>query len=327
MTPDYRIIAESKDITATINDRLISLTIVDEAGFKSDTMTLRLDNRDGRVALPSTGAELEVWMGYRETGLARMGLYVTDELTVEGPPDTLTITANAANMRAGLKERKARSWDNVSIGDLVKTIAAEHGYTAKVETELAQISLGHIDQTESDLHLLTRLAKDHAAIAKAAGGSLLFVSEGNAKSASGKALTPVTLTRSDLERWTMRNTDRKTYKSALAYWQDIDSGEKRKVVVGEGSPQKVLPGIRPTVNAARIAAMAMKDSVNRGKATLDFTCAGRTDLMAETPLIMDAVAEGINGEWVVNRATHEISDRGYTVSGSAKLPKKRPSNA
>lgn len=321
MRPNYRIIADARDITATICDRLIFLSIVDEAGFKSDTMTLALDNRNGKVVIPSTGAEIEVWMGYTETGLVPMGLYVVDEIAVEGPSDILTITANAADMRAGFKELKERSWDAVSLGDIVKTIAADHGYTAKVAAELAPFHLEHVDQTESDLHFLTRLAKEHAAVAKVAGGVLLFVPEGNAQSASGKSLPPVRLTRGDLERWSMRSRDRKRYNSVRSFWQDMESGEKRSVVVGEGSPQLVMMAPRPTAEAARNAAMAMRETVSRGESTLDFTCAGHPDLMAETPLTMESVAEGIDGNWVITRATHKISGNGYSVTCSAKPPK------
>ena len=321
MTPDYRIRANTKDITATIHDRLISLSVADEAGFKADTLTLVIDNRDGKVAIPLTGAELEVFMGYKETGLARMGLYVADEITIEGPPDTLTISANAANMRAGLKERKERSWNAFALGDIVKTIAAEHGYTAKVDSFLGAIRRNHLDQTESDMHLLTRLGKEYSAVAKVAGGTILFVQQGAAKSASGKALSPVTLTRGDLARWSVRSTDRKQYKAIVAYWQDVENGEKRKVQVGEGTPKKVITGIYPTEEMAKDAALAMQNTTSRSGSTLSFSCIGRSDLMAETPLTMHNVAEGVNGEWVISRATHEISDRGYTISCTAKPPK------
>ncbi|MCG8471374.1 MAG: hypothetical protein MI742_05900 [Desulfobacterales bacterium] len=320
MTPDYSILCDTKEITDKINDRMISLSVVDEAGLKSDTLTLVLDNRDGKVAIPPTGAKLEAWMGYKETGLARMGLYVADEITISGPPDKLTISANSANMRDSLKEKKERSWDRFSLGDLVATIAAEHGYLSKVDPSLENIRRNHLDQTESDMHLLTRLAKEYAAVAKFAGKMILFVPERNAKSASGKKISPVTLTRGELERWSVRSTDRKHYKSVAAWWQDVKSGEKKKVVAGKGSPQHSLSVVHPNEAMAKDAAMAMMKTLSRGKASLDFSCVGRPDIMAETPLTLENVAQGADGDWVVSRATHEISSSGYRLSGSATPP-------
>ncbi|MDE1464775.1 hypothetical protein [Spartinivicinus poritis] len=71
----YKILANRKDITQLIADRLIKLTVQDEAGVKSDAVTIELDNRDQTIQLPKTGAELEVWL----QGVYK-GLYVVDEL-------------------------------------------------------------------------------------------------------------------------------------------------------------------------------------------------------------------------------------------------------
>lgn len=46
MTPSFTLRANDQDITAKIKDRLIRLSVTDEAGFKSDTLSIKLDNRD-----------------------------------------------------------------------------------------------------------------------------------------------------------------------------------------------------------------------------------------------------------------------------------------
>ena len=93
MTPDFRILADSQDITDRIRDRLLSLRVTDEAGIKSDTVEIKLDDRDALIAWPEHGAELEVLLGYQKSGLTRMGLYVVDEVEHGGPPNALTIRA------------------------------------------------------------------------------------------------------------------------------------------------------------------------------------------------------------------------------------------
>jgi len=99
MTPKFRVLADSLDVTAKIADRLKRLVVSDEAGHNSDAVEIELDNRDGAIAIPRTGAELEVFMGYSETGLTRMGLFTAGDISLSGPPDTLTIQGHAANMR------------------------------------------------------------------------------------------------------------------------------------------------------------------------------------------------------------------------------------
>lgn len=50
MRPAFTIRANGRDITAAIRDRLLSISVKDEAGLKSDSVTLRLDDRPLRNA-------------------------------------------------------------------------------------------------------------------------------------------------------------------------------------------------------------------------------------------------------------------------------------
>ena len=78
MTPVFRIVADGKNITALINDRLLTLRTSDKPGMESDEFELRIDDRDGAVALPSRGASIEVFMGYAGQSLTRLGRYMVD---------------------------------------------------------------------------------------------------------------------------------------------------------------------------------------------------------------------------------------------------------
>ncbi len=79
MTPDFKVIAAGINITPQIRDRLLSLTVNDEAGLRSDQVEITLDDRDNAIELPSPGAPLAVFMGYKETFLVPMGVYTVDD--------------------------------------------------------------------------------------------------------------------------------------------------------------------------------------------------------------------------------------------------------
>lgn len=318
MTPEYRVIANQKDITPKIQDRLISLEIEDEAGNKSDRISIELDNRDGILDI-SSGAEVEVFMGYKESGVARMGLYIIDSVAEEGPPEKIIITGNSANMREGLKELKERTWRQKSLGDIVTQISVENGYKARISPELFGKKVCHMDQTESDIHFLTRIAKEQGAIAKVAGGFIIFIIEGSGKSVTGRNIKKVHLDRKDFSSWRGVSEDRKKYKSVMAYWQDKEGGDKKSVKVGKGYPQKVLMDIKATPEAAKTAAIAAFKKINR-RGVYDFSCSGRTDLMAETPLKVSGISKRIDGEWTIASAKHSISSAGYCVRCTAKPP-------
>ena len=179
MTPDFRIFANRNDITATIQDRLLSLRLTDEAGLKSDDVEIVLDDRDIAIELPGAGARLDVALRYREIDVVHMGRYFVDEVELSGPPSTLTVRAKAVDFVAGMQEQKTRAWVDVTLAELVESIAAGHSYQAVVASRFEDISLPHVAQTaESDLNLLVRLARDHGAVIKPMSTRFCFVEEG-----------------------------------------------------------------------------------------------------------------------------------------------------
>ncbi len=312
MTPDFLIKADNQDVTAIIRDRLIELRVTDVSGLTSDTVMIRLDDRAPVIELPRKGAKLEISLGYQGAGLDHKGLFVVDEIGLEGPPDTLVIRARAADLRKGLKERRTRSFDNIKIGDLVASIASAHGYLPKVSAELAAVTIAHIDQTtESDLELLTRLAEGRGAVAKVANGLLLFVLKAASKSSSGKDLPAVTKLRSDLTRWNVLLADRGTYPAVEARYQDIPAGAEKKILVGSGTPvYRLVPKYADAETAAAVAKSKLA-VLARGVGTITGACSGDLALAAEGKLILSGVRSGVDGEWLLAQVTHVINGSGY----------------
>ncbi|MFK7865885.1 MAG: hypothetical protein AB8B77_00420, partial [Alphaproteobacteria bacterium] len=174
MRPIFKLTANNENITDLIQDRLLSLTVTDQAGIESDMLTINLDDRDHKIALPVHGAELECWIGYDHAPLDYMGLYTVDELELSAPPATMIIRAHAANMRASLKSKRHQSYGNLTMGDLVSAIASRHGLTPKINQALASIHHQNIiQQDESDLNLLTRLAQENDALISVKAGNLI----------------------------------------------------------------------------------------------------------------------------------------------------------
>jgi len=319
MRPSFRILADGADITAKIADRLVRLVVTDEAGSRSDAVEIAIDDRDQIVALPPKGAKLRVWLGFKTP--AFMGEYVVDELTVSGGPASLVIRAKAADMRAKLKAPKTRSWDVTTLGDVVKTIAGEHALTPRVAEELAAIDLGHVDQTEeSDLHLLTRLARQYDAVAKPAGGMLLMVGRGKAKTASGRSLSPITLSAGDFTEWQATLADRGRYASVVATWHSTGDAQPKEITIGAGEPAYRIREPYPTEAAARAGAEAKYRDFQRGTGTFTGTLAiGNPLVAAEVPMTLAGVRSGIDGAWTIARASHRLDASGYVTEVEAEV--------
>jgi len=333
--PTYRIVANREDITAAIRERFLSLTLTDKAGVEADEVSITLADHDpaAPIALPPAGAELEVWLGYDDQA-EQMGVYVVDALDIEWPPNRLRITAKAAPLAASrsgqgstrlmLQTKKSRSWPaGTTLGALVQSIAQEHGLIPAVQAELASITLPHVDQVnESDMNLLTRLAREHDAIAKPAGGALVLARRGSSTSAGGSAtrLPTVAITPDMITRGKMKLAKRGNAGSVVARWRDTEAAVTLEITEGQGEPVQRLQAIHPDEASTRAAARAELRRGQRGEQTLDLTLPGDARLMAEGRLSLSGFREGADGEWLITEVKHRLDAGGWSTQVKGELP-------
>ena len=186
-SPAFSITIEGKDVTAALDARLMSLTLTDNRGFEADQLDLELDDADGQIVLPRRGAVIQLALGWKGQPLFPKGAFTVDEIEHSGAPDRLTIRARSADFRETLNTRREKSWHKTTVGDVVKEIAARHNLKMALGKDLTDKALDHMDQTnESDASFLMKLARQYGAIASVKDGNLLFIRQGQGKTASGK---------------------------------------------------------------------------------------------------------------------------------------------
>lgn len=101
----------------------------------------------------------------------------------------MTIRARSADFRETLNTRREKSWHQTTLGEVVKEIAARHKLKMALGKDLTDKALDHLDQTnESDASFLMKLARQYGAIASVKDGNLLFIRQGQGRTASGKPL-------------------------------------------------------------------------------------------------------------------------------------------
>ncbi|MBD0703081.1 MULTISPECIES: phage late control D family protein [Pseudomonas] len=331
MKPTYRIVADGKDITALINDRLLSLRTSDKPGMDSDDFELRIDDRDQAVALPTRGAGIEVYLGYTGQALTRLGRYTVDEIELSGPPDTMVIRGKASDMRGSGKTVRSGSWENVPLQQIVRDVAARNGWqpVCPVQTKVPRV-----DQlNESDYNFITRLAKQYDCTAKLADGKLLVMPRQGGQTASGKNLSPVVLRRADLSRYQFRLGDRNTQKAVRTKHQDKKSGALKVVELDNDDLPNGLPAVHtdrhiyPNKSAAEQAAKARLAAFNRSSAGVRLEMAGRTDVFAERSIIVQGIKPGLDGEYLAEAVEQLFTSSGWTTTVECNGGKKGKANA
>lgn len=322
----FKVLADGDDITAIIQDRVLELSIVDKPGLESDELTLKLDDRDGRVAMPSKGAKLKVslgWMTAAGPRLDYMGAYSVDEISWSAGPDTMTIKGKPADMRAAAKSQRAAAWEDVTLAKIVEDIAARHKWTPVCRVEA---DVDRADQLgESDLHFITRLSRKYDATATVKDNKLIVMPRGGGKTASGKPLPGVTISRPDVQPGSFSITfpDRASHGETQTSVHDKKTGKKKATRVIDASKPDVTKGAvhvdRHTYSsekAAKSAAQARMNGLNRATCNGSFSMVGNANMAAEKHITLSGFKSGVDGSYLVEEVTHTYSGKSWETKVS-----------
>lgn len=316
----WRIEADGEDISDRISGALEKIDVVDKSGVDSDKLTLTLANnpRDP-FEVPSDGAALDVYLGLNEDP-SLLGTFVVSEVDVAGAPHKMTIKAAAQpevetdGGMSSLLAMKSRSWEPQTFGDLLESIANEHGLRPAVSTSVASIQLPHIDQrNESDAHLMTRMGRQYGVLVKPAGGRLVGVIEGTGKTAAGDPMPRFSFTMSDVTKYKASLSGTWSTPKVIAQWHSVVSLATHEVVVGDEDSSNVIrlqQGFGSEAEA-RAAAQATANRKVRDSRKLSLTMPGDVNLAAEVVVETSEFPPGANGTWVANSVKHQFSKAGY----------------
>ncbi|EMD9177418.1 phage late control D family protein [Cronobacter turicensis] len=341
-SPGVSIVIEGKDVTTVLDNRLMGVTLTDNRGFEADQLDLELDDADGQIVLPRRGAVIQFALGWEGQPLFPKGSFTVDEIEHSGAPDRLTIRARSADFRATLNIRREKSWHQTTVGEVIREIAARHNLKMAIGQDLADRSLDHLDQTnESDASFLMKLARQYGAIASVKDGNLLFIRQGQGRTASGKPLPVVTITRKDGDGHRFTLADRGAYTGVIASWLHTREPKKKEVTKVKrrrrkktakpkepeakqgdylvGTDENVLVLNRTYANRANAerAAKMQWERLQRGVATFSLQLAeGRADLYTEMPVKVSGFKQPIDdAEWTITTLTHSVSaDNGFTTT-------------
>ena len=316
----YRLLVDGVDIGTKFQDRLNSLTITDNRGMESDALEVTLSDHDGLLNLPPKDAVIQAWIGWSNTGLVYKGLYKVKEVEHSGAPDILTIRASSADLKSGLKQKKERSFSNVTLEAVLQAIAFQHELDLSVHQSLAKHQIINLIQNESDANLLTRLADEHDAMASIKNGKLLFMPKGASQTISGQDLPTYLITRDKGDSHRYSNTDGGDEITAVrAFYYDAVQGKKLEVVYGDASNQNIkeLRHIHQDKQSATLVAKAKLADLKRTSLTFSYNLAyGNPDLIPEMTFLFDGLKEQIDEiYWLGTRITHSIdASNGFTTA-------------
>lgn len=300
MKPNFRILANDNDVTHHIAKNLIDITIKDEIGDISDEMTLRIY---GDFKRPKYKDVLKLYLGYETLWYCGSFAVQSSERT----ESTTTITATGVDFSGGLKVKKNRAWEKLSLKEIVEKIAKENGLG--VQADFGEIKITYAAQHNiSDLAFLKKFAKDFDAVFNVKDNQLIFLHKGS------KEIIPISVV--DLKEcssYCIKHCNKTLYGSCKAIWHDTKENTIKEVVVGSGEGEQIkIEGSFKTAAEAKEKAQAKLKRANATTITGTLQIYGSKIYAGGVLSLVNAGED--DGEYNIKAAEHTLSQEGFTTS-------------
>lgn len=342
MKPKFELIADDEDLTEILKNRLVSIEVTNTLTADADSMRIVLADKpewgpDGKRQWLNfkLGALIDIRLGYLESGPNKLiiaGRFRVAEVAPSGGSggDIISMTATGVDLTSRQKELKTRSWDESTtptLGDILKTIAAEYSVKPVIDPDLAAKKIPHVDQhKESDQSFIASLANRYAAIGKFKGDLLVFWSKIKPIDDSGNVIT---LDRGDLSSWSLSQPASVQYKSVAVQFRDIyNTQDVITVVAGSGSPRFTVVQYANSQQEANDQAAAKLAALKQKTAVLSIQGAVPlgTLLLPSTKINITDLRDEMTGRWMVQKQRLTMSSGGFTYSAQAIRPAEYHSN-
>ena len=326
--PVFTISADGVDVTGNLTAAgTMTMTITDGAGLKADTLQIEIDDVDGSVMPPRTGAVLNPVGGYAGR-LRDFGLFSVDSVVYNGWPQKISIDATSVAAKSLAKQREPKAYptkDFPTYGDVFKDVAGRIGLTLQMSADLKSLPNPYEAQAEEDsLEFLTRIGEKLNAAVSVKTMNLVVVVKGYGRSASGASLDRIIVARGhNLLTYSVTEKDEPKHSEVEATYYDRGKNTREVVTkpTGLDGPKFLIRAPFQNKEEAERSAGAQAQELVRATAEASFDIDGEPFALAEAWAEVRGCRPIVDGLWRVNTVTHQFSSSGpYTTSLQCDQP-------
>lgn len=329
--PYFTISADGVDVTDRLKGLGMTMTITDGAGLKSDTLQIVIDDPEGSVEPPRTGAVLNAIGGYRDDGRMRdFGLFSVDSVVYNGWPQKITIDAKSVAAKSLAKQREPKAYPKEKFptyGDIFKDIAGKIGLTLRISADIGSKQNPYEAQADEDsLEFTTRLGEKLNASISVKAGNLVVAKKGSGESVGGGALDVIIVAKDyNIVSYTVTEKDEPKHSEVEATYYDRQKNKRETVTTSTGldGPKFLMRTPFQSKEEAEEAAKAHAKELVRMTGDASFEIDGEPFAQAEAYAAVSGCRSRVDGLWWVQTATHNFSADGpYTTSLQCGAPSK-----
>lgn len=326
--PYFTVLADGVDISGNLRGTGVSMTITDNDGLDEDRLQIVIDDIEGSVIAPRTGAILNPVGGYLDGRMRDFGLFSVDSVSYDGWPQTITIQAKSVVAKSLEKQREPKAYTSdkfPTYGDIFSDIAGKIEVGLKIADAIRSKKNPSEHQTEEGaLEFLDRLGEKLNASITVKGMTLCVVEKGKEMSAGGGSLDRVHVTRGvNLLGYSATERDDPKYKEVEATYYDRDknSRETVKEETGLDGPTFLIRQPYQNKQDAENAVKSQAQALVRASGEANFEIDGEPFAQAEAYAVVSGCRERVDGLWRIKTVTHQFSSTApYTTSLACTAP-------
>jgi len=289
-------------------ENVLSLSFNDEAGVKSDKVTLKVLPNFVRP-VPSAKIELSFKTLKDDEVIEELdcGLFHVQSVTRTNNK-ALSISATGVEFNETQKEKISHHYKDTKLSSIVNIVAERLGHKVKFQTADPQIK--SLNQTnESDINFLERISKQYNVLFSIKNDYIYFVNKNDETLPVSKI--DVSLCSSS----SLKHSTKTYYKSCEASFHSIDEAKILKVTVGEGTPVIKIQSAYKDEDDAKLKAQAKLDSINKGTIRGSLSLKGASVYAGTKVELFNTYENEDDGVFSVESCTHKYSrGSGWTTS-------------
>lgn len=337
----------SKDISESLAQYLISASYTDNLSGQVDDISLTLEDKAGLWQsdwMPVKGATLDItlctynWQGLYDGEFdTTLGTFEVDEIELTSAPDVVNIKAVAISVGDDSTLRstlRSKTWENISVRKVANDIAWENGM--KMFWDCGDNpDIDKLEQNdESDLSVLQKVCDDAGFALKITTDTIIVFDEAKYEQADPviEIYHPGTNTIADVAEadgtptpdrifhstgYSFKTKIRDVYKKChIKYTNDQDKSVIESTFTdpnkSNGATLEIHQQVTSQAEADRLAKKKLREK-NRDECTGSYSLDGCQFLCAGETIEM--IGFGVfSGRYIVTQAKHDISGSGYVTS-------------
>ena len=300
------------DLTDTIREDLLQLSITDGQGAQDDQVQLELSDVNFALALPQLDAELRVAIGWLNTGLIDMGTFKISEISGQLAPSKLNVSATGIASGSKITTPTEKTWGRKTLHQIATEVAEKHGLGARVHDSIADATFADLtQQDESDIALLARLAEQVGAAVKVRGVVLAI----NPKMPNDIDTNPKEILQTDCKQLRWKLQQRATYQGVRTVYWDMETGRNVPVTIGTGDLY-LVPEKFATYEEARFAAIGKARNLAINEIEISLQLAMGNPLFSAGSIVnlTDFRSPIDSGMFSIAKCTHVLSNSGFVTN-------------